>query len=98
MAGGTAGELMATLPAWIEALAAATDDPGAEMLALVWGPQFDRAHALGLLARLPRPDGAWVHAMHAFAQRFDAMSPSSQQALRRGIRHMADNAACRASC
>ena len=37
------------------ALLADSDDPHAELLAMVWGPRFDREHALGLWARL-RPD------------------------------------------
>lgn len=97
MAGGIAAEA-AGLPAWVEALAAASEDPASEMLALVWGPRFDREHALALLARLPVADGAWVHAIHAFGDRFDALPRPGQQALRQGILDIADNAACRASC
>jgi len=82
---GAAAEAPAALPAWVEALAAGSDDPVAEMLALVWGPRFDHEHALALLARLPRSDSAWAHAIQAFAERFDRMPSSGQQALRRGI-------------
>ena len=98
MAGGAVAEDGAGLPAWAEALAAGSDDPAAEMLALVWGPRFDREHALALLARLPRAQGRWIGAIHAFADRFDAMPPGKQQAVRRDILRIADNAACHASC
>jgi len=98
MAGGTAADPACALPAWADALARSSDDPLAEMLAMVWGPRFDREHALALLARLPRTDGALVHAIHAFGERFDALPPSGQRALRQGILDIADNASCRASC
>jgi hypothetical protein len=98
MVGGTAAEAAAALSAWAEALAAGTDDPAAEMLALVWGPRFDREHALALLARLPQPQDAWTVAIHAFAERFDALPAAKQQAVRCGILQIAENAACRESC
>lgn len=98
MAGGAVAEAACVLPAWAGALAATVEDPAAEMLALVWGPRFDREHALELLARLPRADGALVHAVHAFGDRFDALAPSGQRALRQRILDIAENAACRASC
>jgi hypothetical protein len=98
MAGGTAADAACALPAWVAALARNSDDPVAEMLAMVWGPRFDREHALELLARLPRADGNLVHAIHAFGERFDALPPSGQRALRQHILDIADNAPCRASC
>lgn len=98
MAGGAVAEPAPAPLAWVEALAAATDDPVTEMLALVWGPRFDREQALALLARLPRADAALVHAVHAFGERFDAMASPGQRALRQGLRDIAENAACRASC
>lgn len=98
MAGGTVAEPAAALRGWIEALAAVSEDPAAELLALVWGPRFDRVHALSLLARLPRTERAWVHALHAFGEHFDALPPAGQGTLRSEILRIADNAACRASC
>jgi hypothetical protein len=98
MAGGTAADTACALPAWVGTLARSSADPVSEMLAMVWGPRFDREHALALLARLPRADGTLVHAIHAFGERFDALSPSGQRALRQGILDIADNAPCRASC
>ena len=98
MAGGAAADLPAGLALWVEALAATTEDPVAEVLALVWGPRFDREQALAMLARLPRVQGAWLHAIQAFGEHFDALPAPGQQALRQALRHIADNAACRASC
>ena len=98
MAGGTAAEPPAGLARWVGALAATSEDPVAEVLSLVWGPRFDREEALALLARLPRVNGAWLHAFQAFGEHFDALPAPRQQALRQALRHIADNAACRASC
>ena len=98
MAGGTAAELPAGLARWVEAFAAATEDPVAEVLSLVWGPRFDREQALAVLARLPRVDRAWLHDIQEFGEHFDALPAPGQQALRQVLRHIADNAACRASC
>ena len=36
------------------ALLSASEEPHAELLALVWGPRFDREHAHQLWAQLPR--------------------------------------------
>lgn len=98
MAGGTAAEPAAVLRGWVEALAAVSEDPAADLLALVWGPSFDRVHALSLLARLPHMERAWVHALQTFGEHFDALPPAGQGTLRREILRIADNAACRASC
>jgi hypothetical protein len=51
-----------------------------ELLALVWGPHFDRAHALLLAGRLGASGAA---ALHAAAERFDYLEPRRQQRLRR---------------
>jgi hypothetical protein len=91
-------ERLADLPDVVGSLAEAADDPRAEILAMVWGPRFDREHALSLLMRLPRADATSVHAIHAFADRFDALAPHGQQALRESVLRLADNAACTASC
>nr|WP_255429349.1 hypothetical protein [Ramlibacter albus] len=47
------------------------------MLAMVWGPRFDREHAM------------------AFADRFDAMPPHAQEAVRQSLLRLPDNAAWR---
>ncbi|MCW5652590.1 MAG: hypothetical protein KIT53_02480 [Hydrogenophaga sp.] len=76
------------------ALLAQADDPHDELLALVWGPRFDREHALGLWARLSRRQPAaavlTLPAILSVADRFDALDRASQQRLRRLIlRHRA---------
>ena len=71
------------------ALLAGVDDPHDELLALVWGPRFDREHALGLWARLSRrqPNDAVpaLPAILSVADRFDGMDSRAQQRLRRLI-------------
>ncbi|MCY1548078.1 hypothetical protein D9M68_841660 [compost metagenome] len=74
------------------------DDPHAELLAMVWGPRFDREHALGLWARLSqrRPGEAVpvLPALLSAADRFDALGTPVQQRLRRLIvRHQTLGAA-----
>jgi hypothetical protein len=76
------------------ALLAGVDDPHDELLALVWGPRFDRQHALGLWASLSRrqPHEAvlTLPAILSVADRFDGMDGRAQQRLRRLIvRHRA---------
>lgn len=70
-------------------LLADADDPHAELLALVWGPRFDREHALGLWARLSRrhPGEAMpvLPALLAAADQFDALATPAQHRLRRLI-------------
>jgi hypothetical protein len=76
------------------ALLAHVDDPHDELLALVWGPRFDREHALGLWARLSRrqPNEALLTlpAILSVADRFDGLDPGAQHRLRQLIqRHRA---------
>ena len=70
-------------------LLAGTDDPHAELLALVWGPRFDREHALGLWARLSQrqPQAALpvLPQLLSAADRFDTLGAPAQQRLRRLI-------------
>jgi hypothetical protein len=58
----------------------AADDPRLELLALVWGPRFDREHGLTLAAQLPN---APVAVLKACAERFDRLRPGQQRRLRR---------------
>ncbi|MDM7941803.1 MAG: hypothetical protein QUV35_04170 [Hydrogenophaga sp.] len=76
------------------ALLAGVDDPHDELLALVWGPRFDREHALGLWASLSRrqPQEALLTlpAILSVADRFDGLDARAQQRLRQLIlRHRA---------
>jgi hypothetical protein len=66
-----------------------TDDPHAELLAMVWGPRFDREHALGLWARLsqraPGLAQPVLPALLSLADRFDTLDTLAQHRLRRLI-------------
>ena len=71
------------------ALLAGSEDPHAELMALVWGPRFDREHALGLWAGLSRrqPVEALpvLPVLLAVADRFDALTAPMQHRIRRLI-------------
>jgi len=72
------------------ALLAGMDDPHDELMSLVWGPRFDREHALGLLARQPQTAAYTLPALLAAADHFDALHAPAQGRLRRLIvRHRA---------
>ncbi len=72
------------------ALLAVTSAPHAELMAMVWGPRFDREHAMGLWATLSqRQAGAALPVLHALlsaADRFDTLALPSQHRLRKLIR------------
>jgi hypothetical protein len=67
------------------ALLSGTEDPHDELLALVWGPRFDREHALGLMARQAQMPPQVLHGVLALADRYDALAVSAQWRLRRLI-------------
>ncbi len=72
------------------ALLAGADDPHDELMSLVWGPRFDREHALGLLARQPAAAACTLPALLAAADHFDALHAPAQGRLRKLIvRHRA---------
>lgn len=72
------------------ALLAGMPDPHDELMSLVWGPRFDREHAMGLLARRPDVAARALPALLAAADHFDALHPPAQSRLRRLIvRHRA---------
>ena len=71
-------------------LLAGMPQPHDELLALVWGPRFDREHALGLVARQPAHTALALPALLQAADRFDALHASAQRRLRQMIlRHSA---------
>jgi hypothetical protein len=70
------------------------DDPHAELLSLVWGPRFDREHALGLWARMsqrqPTRAAPLLPVLLSAADHFDALGGPGQHHLRRLLlRHRA---------
>ena len=71
------------------ALLAGSDDPHAELMALVWGPRFDRELALGLWVGFSRrePIAALpvLPALLSVADRFDALTTPMQHRIRRLI-------------
>lgn len=74
-------------------LLAGVPEPHDELMSLVWGPRFDREHALGLLARRPAVALPVLPALLAAADVFDALHGPAQQRLRQLIRrHRALNA------
>jgi hypothetical protein len=93
MGGGAVADAMHALTrqgrAHSAALLADADDPHAELLTLVWGPRFDREHALSLWARLSRRQPAdavpLLPELLSAGDRFDAMDREAQQRLRRLI-------------
>ena len=79
------------------ALLSATRDPHADLLTLIWGPQFDRQHAMHLWARLSQRQPAQAMPLLTVllhvGEGFDRLDRGSQQRLRRLIlRHRARGA------
>ncbi len=76
------------------ALLADAEDPHAELLALFWGPRFDREHALALWARFsqrqPVQAVPMLPELLSVGERFDALARAEKDRLRRLIvRHRA---------
>ena len=93
--------LLEPVRAHARTLFAVSDEAHIEWLALVWGPRFDRVHALGLLQRLPQIAPQLLQALADAADQFDRLAGADQQHLRRLIlRHRSrwENAACPVSC
>ena len=67
-------------------LLATASDPHAELMAMVWGPRFDREHAMGLWAGLPQHKAGTalpvLRALLSCADRFDTLAPPTQHRLR----------------
>jgi hypothetical protein len=71
----------------LQTAAAQHAEPQAELMALVWGPRFDRSHALELLAHpacsaAPAQAVAWLSVA---ADRFDALPAAAQARWRMRI-------------
>ena len=70
-------------------LLASTAEPAAELLALVWGPRFDREHGRYLAQSVAQNRPALDHALAQAADTFDRLPALRQQRLRRLLRHHA---------
>jgi hypothetical protein len=68
------------------ALLATASDPHAELMAMVWGPRFDREHAMGLWAGLSQRQAGTalpvLQALLSAADRFDTLAVPTQHRLR----------------
>ncbi len=87
-------DLAQQVRAYGPALLSTASDPHAELMALVWGPRFDREHAISLCAGLPHyQEGVALLALQALlsaADRFDTLAAPAQHRLRTLIqRHYA---------
>ena len=82
------------LRAHAPALLDGADDPHDELLALIWGPRFDREHALGLMVRQGLLVPQALRGVLDTATRYDGLGAAAQQRLRRLIvRHRASGRA-----
>ncbi len=81
--------LFASVRAHGAALLASTDEPAAELLALVWGPRFDREHAQLLAQSATQNHSVLHHALAQAADTFDGLPAPRQQRLRQLLRHHA---------
>lgn len=82
--------LLQQLRAHGHALLAGAPDPHAELMALVWGPRFDRTHGLELVLRQAPSSARTLPAVLAAADHFDTLPGAVQQRLRHLIlRHRA---------
>jgi hypothetical protein len=70
-------------------LLASTAEPAAELLALVWGPRFDREHGRYLAQSVAQNRPALDHALAQAADTFDQLPALRQQRLRELLRHHA---------
>jgi hypothetical protein len=57
-------------------------EPHAEVMALVWGPRFDREHALRLLERRPGYVPQVLHDVQKAADLFDRLADAERDRLR----------------
>jgi len=71
------------------ALLASVQEPAAELLALVWGPRFDREHARCLAQVVVQNHAALDRSLAQAADHFDRLPAPRQQRLRQLLRHHA---------
>ncbi|MDR7308098.1 hypothetical protein [Rhodoferax saidenbachensis] len=91
----TLSALTAPLRAYGAVLFEGYEEPHAEVMALVWGPRFDREHAHTLLERRPGYVPQVLHTVQSAADQFDQLAAEEQRRVRQLIlRHRSrwDNA------
>lgn len=91
----TLSALTAPLRAYGAVLFEGYEEPHAEVMALVWGPRFDREHAHTLLERRPGYVPQVLHTVQSAADQFDQLAADEQRRVRQLIlRHRSrwDNA------
>lgn len=81
--------LFGSIRAYGSVLLAPTTEPQAEMLALVWGPRFDREHGRQLAQSVVQNRLAVDHALAQAADTFDQLPALRQQRLRQALRNHA---------
>jgi hypothetical protein len=87
---GTLSPFFSTLRSHGRLLLVGADDPNAELMALVWGPRFDREHARDLVQSLAPPCQTDLDRVVAqAADTFDRLPAQHQRRLRQAIRRHA---------
>ena len=64
---------------------ASTAEPAAELLALIWGPRFDREHAQQLVRSAAYSPASLLPALALAADTFDRLPAPRQQRLRQAL-------------
>jgi hypothetical protein len=95
MAPATLSAMVAPLRAYGAVVFEGYEEPHAEVLALVWGPRFDREHALRLLERRPGYVPQVLHDVQKAADLFDRLAEAERQRVRSLIlRHRSRRSQC----
>ena len=85
MASASLHALVAPLRAYGPVVFEGYDEPHAELMALVWGPRFDRDHVHRLLARRPGYVPQVLQAVQKAADQFDGLAAPLQSRVRQLI-------------
>lgn len=85
MATASLHALLEPVRALAPALLSQAEEPHAELMALVWGPRFDREHARALLARSTVSAQAAARILEQAAAGYDTLAAAQQGRVRRLI-------------
>ena len=85
MASAALQALTAPLRAYGPVVFEGYDEPHAELMALVWGPRFDREHVHRLLERRPGYVPQVLQAVQTAADQFDGLAATQQRRVRQLI-------------